>query len=60
LRLYEKADEKLKAQKFDKIQYIIKDMFQNVTKEFYWKVDIELAQTFDRLGNETKTKEHIS
>jgi len=35
-------------------------MFQNVTKEFYWKVDIELAQTFDRLGNETKTKEHIS
>ena len=43
LRLYEKASDSIKAQKFDKFHYIISDMFQNVSKEFHWKINIELA-----------------
>jgi tetratricopeptide (TPR) repeat protein len=59
LRLYEKADEKLKAEKFDKFNMIVKDLFHHVSKEFHWKVNIELAQTYDRMGIETKTQEHL-
>jgi len=60
LRLYEKADEKLRQSKFDKLNFIVQDLFQHVGKEFFWKVHVELAQTFDRIGNETKTQEHLN
>lgn len=55
LRLYEKSDESLKRKFFDKLQFTIQDMFKHISKEFHWKVAIEVAQTFDRIGNETKT-----
>lgn len=51
LKLYEKADEGLRARKFDKLCYIIKDMFRNIGKDYHWKIHVELAQTFDRLAN---------
>jgi hypothetical protein len=43
LKLYEKASENLKIKLFDKFDYIINDMFANISKEFHWKVNIELA-----------------
>ena len=60
LRLYEKAAEPLRLAKFDKLQYIIRDIFRNISKDYHWKVHVELAQTFDRLANEDKTCEHLS
>jgi hypothetical protein len=50
LRLYEKSSEKIREQKFEKLSLIISDMFHNISKEFHWKVSIELAQMLDRLG----------
>ena len=38
---------------------IVKDMFKHISKEFHWKVNIELAQTYDRLGNDDKMHEHL-
>ena len=43
LRLYEKLDEKTRAEKFDCLQTIFNDMFQNVPKELDWKIYIEAA-----------------
>jgi hypothetical protein len=43
LKLYEKASEKTREQKFEKLSLIISDMFHNTSKEFHWKVNIELA-----------------
>jgi hypothetical protein len=60
LRLYEKASEKIKEQKFDRLSLIISDMFHNISKEFHWKVSIELAQMLDRLGHDRLAKHHLS
>ena len=35
-------------------------MFQNISKEFHWKVSIELAQMLDRLGHDKMAKYHLS
>jgi tetratricopeptide (TPR) repeat protein len=43
LRLYEKASEQMRNTKFEKFHFIVQDMFQNVSKEFYWKINVELA-----------------
>ena len=60
LKLYEKADDQVRSRKFDKLCYIVKDMFRNIGKDYHWKINIELAQTFDRLGDEQKTKEYLA
>lgn len=60
LKLYEKADEQMRARKFDKFCYIIRDMFRNIGKDYHWKINVELAQTFDRLRDEQKTKEYLA
>ena len=43
LRLYEKLDEQAKAAKFDSLQTILNEMFQNVPKELDWKIYIEAS-----------------
>ena len=60
LKLYEKSSEIMKEQKFEKLQVIISDMFHNISKEFHWKVSIELAQMLDRLGHDKLAKYHLS
>jgi len=50
LRLYEKLDETSRKSKFDSLQTILNEMFQNVPKELDWKIYIEAAQTYDRMG----------
>lgn len=35
-------------------------MMKNINQEFHWKIFVELAQTFDRLENESKTYEYIN
>ena len=44
---------------FDKLSFIVGDMFQHISKEFHWKVAIEAAQTFDRIGHDQKTQEYL-
>lgn len=34
-------------------------MFDNISKEFYWKVNIELAQFYDRTNNNLKCNEYL-
>ena len=60
LKLYEKSSERMKEQKFEKLSVIISDMFHNISKEFHWKVSIELAQMLDRLGHDKLAKYHLS
>jgi hypothetical protein len=31
----------------------------NINKEFHWKIYIELAQTYDRIGNQAKMIENL-
>jgi hypothetical protein len=52
LKLYEKSDDRLRSKYFDKLSFIISDMFKHISKEFHWKVAIEAAQAFDRLGHD--------
>lgn len=59
IRLYEKVDATTRLKKFDKLQFLIKDMLTNINKEFHWKVFVEMAQTFDRLGDDQKLAEYI-
>ena len=54
LRLYEKMDETVQQEKFDSLQTIFNEMFQNVPKELDWKIYIEAAQTYDRMGEYDK------
>lgn len=59
LRLYEKASESLRSQKFDKLHFVIKDMFHHISNEFHWKVNIEVAQMYDRIGSSTSTNDYL-
>jgi hypothetical protein len=59
LRLYEKVDEKTRTTKFEKLSVIIKDIYNNIGKEYFWKIHVELAQLFDRLGEDQKTVEYL-
>ena len=59
LRLYEKADARLREQKFDRLNLIVQDLFSHISKEFHWKVHTELAQLFDRQGDDRKTEGHL-
>ena len=34
-------------------------MYKNIGKDYHWKINIELAQTFDRIKNHIKSSEHI-
>ena len=52
LRLYEKSDEKLRAKKFERLPMVINDLFKHINKEFHWKIQIEAAQTYDRIGTD--------
>mmetsp|Transcript_27743 Transcript_27743/g.34478 ORF Transcript_27743/g.34478 Transcript_27743/m.34478 type:complete len:180 (+) Transcript_27743:1345-1884(+) len=42
-------NEQSRKSKFDSLQTILNEMFQNVPKELDWKIYIEAAQTYDRL-----------
>ena len=35
------------------------EIYSNISKEFQWKINIELAQTYERLGFEQKTNEYL-
>jgi hypothetical protein len=34
-------------------------MYKNIGKDYHWKINIELAQTFDRIKNHIKSCDHI-
>lgn len=34
-------------------------MYKNIGKDYHWKINIELAQTFDRLKDNNKTNEYL-
>ena len=34
-------------------------MFHHISKEFHWKVSIEVAQMYDRLGNTAMTNDYL-
>ena len=59
LKLYEKSDEQLRQRKFDRPHMLVRDLFKHVSKDFHWKLNIELALTFDRLGNSSKTNQFL-
>ena len=59
LRLYEKLDEQTRQSKFDSLQTIFNEMFQNVPKELDWKIYIEVAQTYDRMAEYEKAICHL-
>lgn len=54
LRLYEKADGETKRTRFDSLQTIFNEMFQSAPRELDWKIYIEAAQTYDRMGESEK------
>ena len=35
-------------------------MYRNIGKDYHWKINVELAQTYDRLGDEQRTKEYLA
>ena len=63
LRLYEKASSELRARMFDpsvdQIGDIIYDMMDHIGKDKNYKIDIELAQTFDRLGDDRRSLDYL-
>jgi lipopolysaccharide biosynthesis regulator YciM len=34
-------------------------MYKNIVKDYHWKINIELAQTYDRLKDENKMNEYL-
>ena len=60
LKLYEKANEDIRESKFDKFTLIVRDMYRNIGKDYHWKINVELAQTFDRFGDQERTKEYLA
>ena len=38
---------------------LIRDLFKYVCKDYHWKLNIELAQCFDRLGNGPKCRHYL-
>jgi tetratricopeptide (TPR) repeat protein len=60
LRLYEKVDDDTRAKKFDSFDYIITDMLRHISKEFHWKIHMELAHCYSRLKNFERSKEHLN
>ena len=48
MRLYEKVPKKMRLEKFDSLQTILNEMFQNCPRELDWKIYIEAAQTYER------------
>lgn len=50
----------MRSCKFDKFCFMIRDMFRNIGKDYHWKINVELAQTSDRLRDAQKTKEYLA
>lgn len=50
----------MRSRKFDKFSHIIRDMFRNIGKDYHWKINVELAQAYDRLRDDQKTKEYLA
>jgi tetratricopeptide (TPR) repeat protein len=60
LRLYEKADAKMQAEKFYDIQTILNDLHANVNPDLEWKIYIEAAQMYERLQQYKKAIGYIT
>lgn len=59
LKLYEKASDDVRAAKFDRQHTLVRDLFKYISKDYHWKLQIELAQTFQRLGNQEKCHAYL-
>ena len=51
LRLYEKLPKEVVEERYDSLQTILNEMFENISRELDWKIYIEASQTYERQGN---------
>ena len=45
--------------KYDNLDSVIRLMFININRELSWKVNIEAAQTYDRLNDKEATMDYL-